>query len=77
VIQKDRADEAHTVLRRLHQRQGEDYVLGEMAQITAQVRMKTEEAKQVYVMDLFSRRYLRRTTTAAYMMCITREYHSY
>ncbi|KAE9378844.1 MFS general substrate transporter [Stipitochalara longipes BDJ] len=71
LIQKDRGDEAYTVLRRLHQREGEDYVLGEMSQITAQVRMETEEAKQVYVMDLFSRRYIRRTATAAYMMCIT------
>ena len=74
MIQKDRGDEAYTILRDLHQRQGEDYVLGEMAQITAQVRMETEEAKQVYVMDLFSRRYIRRTATAGYMMCITRKY---
>ena len=71
VIQKDRTDEAYTTIRRLHSRHGEDYVLGEMTQITAQVRMETEEAKNVYVMDLFSRRYIRRTATAGYMMCIT------
>jgi hypothetical protein len=41
----------------LHHRENEDYVLGEMAQMTAQVRMETEEAKKVYWMELFSRRY--------------------
>ena len=71
VVQKDRTDEAYQVIRRLHARHGEDYVLGEITQITEQVRMETEEAKSVYVMDLFSRRYIRRTATAAYMMCIT------
>jgi hypothetical protein len=71
VIQKDRTDEAYAVIRSLHHREGEDYVLGEMAQMTAQVRMETEEAKNVDWIELFSRRYVRRTATAGYMMCIT------
>lgn len=71
VVQEDRAEEAYNVIRRLHHGQGEEYVLAEITQITAQVRMETEEAKSVYLLDLFSRRYIRRTATAGYMMCIT------
>jgi hypothetical protein len=71
VAQKNRTEEAHKVIHRLHRRKGDEYVLGEITQITAQIKMETEEAKGVYFLDLFSRHYLRRTATSAYMMCIT------
>ncbi|KAL1844011.1 hypothetical protein VTK73DRAFT_2683 [Phialemonium thermophilum] len=56
---------------KLHGAEGEDFVAAEMLQITTQVQMETDEARRVYWLELFSRRYLRRTATAAYMMCIT------
>ena len=71
VVQKGNADKASEIINRLHRSKGEAYVLGEITQINAQIRMETEESKEVAFLDLFSRRYLRRTATSAYMMCIT------
>ena len=70
-MQKGKSDEASRIITRLHGLKGEAYVLGEITQINSQIHMETEEAKEVAFLDLFSRRYLRRTATSAYCMCIT------
>lgn len=71
MIQKDRNEDAYKVIHKIHGSVGDDFVAAEMLQITSQLRMEAEESKNVYWMEMFSRRYLRRTATAAYMMCIT------
>ncbi|CZR60733.1 related to sugar transport protein STP1 [Phialocephala subalpina] len=73
VVSKDRYEEAQEVLNRLHGHRGDGFAGAEFAEISARFALEREQRQSRAVLrEAFSRRYLRRTLLAIFILQMTK-----
>ena len=73
LVQQDRTDDAHKVLIKLHSGESGDLVNQELVQIREQINLERAQGNMTWTIALakmFSKRYVRRTVTAAFIIAM-------
>lgn len=73
MVAKDRHEEAKVILDRIHGHRSDDFASFEFAEISTQLAIERQEHKgKAAIMELFTRRYLRRTLLGIFILQMTK-----
>ncbi|SPO05361.1 related to sugar transport protein STP1 [Cephalotrichum gorgonifer] len=72
LVSKDRHEDAHRILSKLHSKRGEDFISSEMSEIREQLALEAAQRSQSSWTELFSFRYAHRLLLACFILNMTK-----